>query len=818
MKPYQYIIFKSLLLAIALTLSASTFGQNTLTQTVRGIVRDIDSHSELIGATIMVVGSDPIIGTITDIDGTFRLENVPTGRITLAMSYIGYDPVSIPNIVVNSGKEVVLQLSMQESAVKMDELIITANQNPGDAINEMSIISTKSISPEETNRYAGGWNDPSKIMSNFAGVTATQDGGNDIIVRGNSPKYVQWRLEGIEITNPNHFADPSAVSGSVSTLNNNLLAASDFSTSAFTPEYGNALSAVYDVKLRAGNNEKFESVLGVGLLGTDLTLEGPFKKGYDGSFLVNYRYSTATFLSQIGLLDVGAIPKFQDAAFKLMLPTEKFGIFSVFGLSGLSSFEWEDVTPAMWETPGDRFMLEEIREDFDKKSFLVNTGINHTYSISKDSYINTTLAYSSEGIDDHIYEARIIEILDNQGAVVGDSVMNRTLNYRNRLMKSAYRAAVTYHRKINAQHKLQFGSKYSLWDYDIDQSRHNHDAGARESLVNFKESFGTLQNFVSWKYRMNDDIMFVGGLHNFNVLYNNKSTLEPRLAFNWKLSPNGAFHAGYGLHSTMESVHNYFTSIRQPDGSYNQVNEDLDVLKAHHYIVGYSRRIGKNLSAKIEAYYQDLYDIPVENDPTSIFSTLNEGLDFQYVDLVNEGSGRNYGLELTLERYFRNNYYYLLNGSLYESKYTALDGIERNSHYNNNYLINALFGKEFPSLGKKHNQTLAINGKIFFSGTRKIIPLMRDEQGNLAVDPDNGIFFDYSKAYENGLDPFHMITIAASYKWNKSKTTHELFLNIENITNTKGRFVEFYDPSEPNAIGYGRQFGLFPNLMYRVYF
>ncbi|RYF74091.1 MAG: carboxypeptidase-like regulatory domain-containing protein, partial [Cytophagaceae bacterium] len=262
-----------------------------LSQTVRGTVVDSDSQLPLIGATVLVTGSKPLVGTTTDVNGNFKLTSVPTGRITLLLSYLGYEPKAIPDIVVNSGKEVVLTLSMQESTQKLAAVVVTANQAKGQALNEMALISARSISPEETSRYAGGFNDPSLIMSNFAGVANNPNGNNDIIVRGNSPKYVQWRLEGVQITNPNHFADQGAIGGGLSTLNNNILATSDFYTGAFAPEYGDVLSGVYDVKLRTGNNEKREAVLGVGILGTDLTLEGPLKKGYGGSYLVNYRYS-----------------------------------------------------------------------------------------------------------------------------------------------------------------------------------------------------------------------------------------------------------------------------------------------------------------------------------------------------------------------------------------------------------------------------------------------------------------------------------------------------------------------------------------------
>ncbi len=809
---------KSLVLgAFASMLTTLALCQN-LNQTVRGKIVDIDSKLPLIGATIRIQDSDPIIGTITDVEGNFRLERVPTGRITLQVSYMGYEPKLIPNVIVNSGKEVVLDIPVQESAVKMDELVITANRSNGEALNDMAMISARSVSPEQTNRYAGGFNDPSKIVSNFAGVTATQDGSNDIIVRGNAPKYVQWRLEGVQISNPNHFADQSSAGGAISTLNNNMLATSDFYTGAFTAEYGDVLSGVYDVKLRSGNNEKMESVFGFGLLGTDFTLEGPLKKGYGGSYIVNYRYATVAIISDLGLIDISGIPKFQDAAFKIVLPTAKAGTFSIFGLGGYSTFLFEDIKPDIWNTPGDQAMRTEISEDYQKQSYLANTGINHTYTINPNSYVTTTLAFSAEGIEDDIFESRLVKIYDEDGQFVRDSTASRIGNFTGSMIRSTYRGAMTYSTKLNARHKMQVGTTYNLTHLDFTQSQFENDPSDRATLVDFDNQIGTLRNFVSWKYRAGDRLTFVSGLHNMNVLFNNKSTLEPRAAVSWQVSPANAVNVGYGMHSTMESLHNYFTKVEQPDGSIAEPNRDLDLLKAHHFVVGYTRELGRNLVAKAEVYYQALYDLPVENLDTSNYATINEGLEFRYVELVNKGTGRNYGIELTIERSFSKNYYFLINGSLYESKYTALDGIERNTRYNGNYLINALAGKEFDHLGKKNNQTLALNTKIFFGGGPKVIPLLRDEQGNLAVDPENNQFWDYEIAYERDLEDVYSVTISASYKWNKPKATHELFVNLDNVTNTKGKISEYYDADEPDLIGHTAQFGFFPNLMYRVYF
>ncbi|MEP0365676.1 MAG: TonB-dependent receptor [Cyclobacteriaceae bacterium] len=806
------------LTGIALLFSISVICQN-LTQTVRGSIKDVDSRAPLIGATVIVTGFDPVKGTITDVDGDFRLENIPIGRISLLISYIGYEAKTISSIVVTSGKEVVLDLELQESATKMEEIVITAGVANGEAMNEMAMVSSRSISSEIITRIAGSFNDPSRIVSNYAGVAATQDGSNDVIVRGNSPKYVQWRLEGVEITNPNHFGDQSSVGGSISSLNNNLLSTSDFYTGAFSPEYGDVLSGVYDVKLRAGNNEQTESVFGFGLLGTDLTMEGPFKKGYDGSYLVNYRFSTASMIQDLGLLpdEVNGVPKFQDAAFKATFPTKRAGYFSLFGLGGYSSVLFKDVTPALWNTPGDRAMADEVREDFDKKSFLVNVGLNHTFTINKNSFINSTIAYSMDGIEDQVFELQQQKIYDENGQYLRDSTVSNDLNFNGRLMKTTYRAATTYHHKFGPKSKIQVGSKFAMFGYDYEQSRFDETPADRQTLVDFDENISTLRNFVSWKYRLTEDLTVVSGVHNMNVLYNSKSTLEPRVAVNWQMSDKSSIHAGYGKHSTMESVHNYFAKV-DVDGNLIEPNRNLGLLKANHYVLGFKQQVAKNVTATVELYYQDLYDLPVENNDTSYYATINEGLEFRYIDLVNKGTGKNYGVEVTVERPFLNNYYFMVNGSLYQSKYKALEGVERNTQYNGNYLANVIFGKEVLHLGRNNNQTLGFNAKIFFGGGRKIIPLLRDESGSLTVDADNNQYWDYSKAYEHSIEDVHSVIVSINYKWDKPKATHELFLNLDNLTNTKGKLGEYYDESEPNSVGYLRQFGFFPNLMYRVYF
>jgi len=438
--------------------------------------------------------------------------------------------------------------------------------------------------------------------------------------------------------------------------------------------------------------------------------------------------------------------------------------------------------------------------------------------INKKSMIKTSVSFSGSAIDEDVFQSKTIKVLNDEGEFLHDSVVDRRQNYETRLRRSTYRGAITYSNKLSAKNRIQAGTNYALFSYNNNQNRLEEDGITMFANLDFNENVGTIRNFVSWKHRFNEDITLVTGLHNMNVLLNKKSTLEPRIAVNWDINKTNSVHAGYGSHSSMESIHHYFAKVELDDGTIVEPNKDLGLLKACHFVLGYKKRFTEYLVAKVEVYYQDLYNLPVENIDTSYFATINEGVDFRYVDLVNEGTGKNYGIELTLERFFDNNYYYLVNGSLYNSTYKSLEGIERNTKYNNNFLVNVLIGKEFQDLGKKNNQSLTLNSKIFYGGGQKYIPLLRDADGNVDVDKENNKYWDYEKAYDNSMDNIFQLNLSASYKFNRPKATHEVFIDLINVTDNRGDIYEYYDEGESNSIGHVTQFGFFPNLMYRVYF
>ncbi|MCK5468753.1 MAG: TonB-dependent receptor, partial [Cyclobacteriaceae bacterium] len=449
-------------------------------------------------------------------------------------------------------------------------------------------------------------------------------------------------------------------------------------------------SGVFDMRLRNGNNENREYAFSVGILGTDITLEGPFKKGGGASYLVNYRYSTLSILDQMNIVDFGGVPKYQDLSFKFQFPTKKAGTFSLFGLGGKSNI-LEDVT--------DEENEEIILEKGDWKADMGVVGLGHRYLFNNRTYLETNLSIAESGTG-------------GVGEELGEN--NEFYTYYDGFFRNYTAKIMTIlHHKFSAKSKLQTGLIYERKFYDYFSDVYYKEEGELIREQDSNGNTGLYHGFASWKYRLTEDFTAISGVHFMGTELNDNVAIEPRIGLQWAFTPTQTLSAAFGIHSKMESLVNYFAVHTDDDGNESMPNQNLDFSKARHYVLGYNNMLTGNLLLKAEIYYQDLYNIPVENDPNSSFSLINSVEGYTTRKLINEGTGSNYGLELTLERYFANNYYYMLSSSLFQSKYKALDNIERNTRFNVNYLGNVLFGKEFllTSRGNK-NKVLSINAKF----------------------------------------------------------------------------------------------------------
>ena len=782
---------RSLLSLLTLILFATIAQAQQLTQTLRGTIVDKISKTSLPGATVILLNTDPLIGSTTDTEGNFKLIKVPVGTYTLKISFMGYKEMILPNVMVNSGKEVVLTVPIEEDIVKMDEVIISSETNieKNKPMNDMSLVSARTFSVEETRKFAAAVNDPSRMVTSFAGVVATSDGNNTISIRGNSPYGLLWRMEGVDIPNPNHFANVGTSGGGISILSSQLLTNSDFMTGAFAAEYGNALAGVFDLNLRKGNNEKREYTVQAGFLGTDVAAEGPFAKNYRGSYLINYRYSTLSLLSKMGVNIGDAVTNFQDLSYNFYLPTKKLGNFSLFGFGGLSNQKQNaDKDSTKWEEDNERY----------QSNYFSNTGaagIKHALTLGIDTYLQSAMVLS--GNNNGYQEDKL------------DNNYNPNFNYRQSYVNKKITASSVLNHKFNAQHSIRSGVYFNRYFFNLEQREFDKETQVIEERLNSKGTANTLQLFSQWNYRMTEKLTVNSGLHFLYLTNNQTSSLDPRASFKYEINDIQSLSFGYGHHSQIQPVGIYETQVEQADGSLTKPNQDLGFNKAHHFVLGYDRSINKYLRIKAETYYQHLYNIAVENDITSPVSTLVIEDGYFTEPLVNKGVGRNYGLELTLEQFMHNNLYFLLSTSLYNSEYKALDGIWRNTRYNANHAVSFTAGKDF---SLKKNRTFGINIRTIWSGGLRTTPI--DIEKSMRIGQTEYV---KSLSFSEQMPDYFRSDLRISLKRNRAKSTTTLALDIQNVTNHENLGGTYFD-AKTGKIKSWYQVPLLPVLSYRIEF
>ena len=752
------------------------------TQTVRGIVLDSKTNAPIEFATvrIMNVGS---LGSTTDSLGRFRIDNVPVGRCNIQTSYVGYNTNIFNEIPVTSSKEVYMEIPLDENVHSLAEVVIQPEIKKDKPLNAMAITGGRMISMEEAGRFANGFDDPARLSSAFAGV-AGDVGTNAVAIRGNSPQFTQWRLEGVEIPNPTHFADLTGLGGGfLSALSTQVIGNSDFYNGAFPAEYSNALSGVFDMRIRNGNNQKYEHTFQLGILGIDLASEGPISRKNGSSYILNYRFST-TSLATGNDMNL----KYQDLSFKLNFPTRKAGTFSIWGIGLIDRYKPEILDRDEWETQSDR---QSGNTTFDKAA----GGITHKYLINADTYIRSSLAATYA--KDHTEADQMTE--DDKLVHVGD--------IRNSKWDIVFNSYLN--KKFNSNHINRTGITITGLKYDLDY-KISPNFGLDIPMEQISKGNGescVLSTYSSSVINLSNHLTTSLGITAQYFTLNKNWTVEPRAALKWTFNPKHALALAYGLHSRRERLDYYF--VEQEVNGKTESNRYLNFSKAHHFGLTYDWNINSYMHLKVEPYYQYLFRIPVEEN--SSFSIINHQSFYLERILKNRGSGVNYGIDITLEQYMKNGFYYMITASLFKSRYKAGDHIWRNTRLDKNYLLNVLAGKEW-MVGRNKQNVLSLNGRIFFQGGDRYTPV--DEEKSLI---EHDIKFDETRAYSKKFNPSLNGDISFSYRINKRKISHEFSIKMLNVGMRTG--MHFYQYNEKtHKIEKEDGSGMIPNISYKIYF
>lgn len=776
------------LLLISVSFSLYCHSQN-YNQVIRGIVIDVDSKMTIPGASVQIASTN--VGTTTDSTGYFKISNVPIGRQTLLVSFVGYKQQIVSDIQLNSGKEFVLTVELKENITTLNEVKITASKGKAFTQNEMAVVSARTFSIEETERYAGSLGDPSRMAKNFAGVSTGDDQRNDIIIRGNSPLGLLWRLDGFDIPNPNHYGAMGTTGGAISMLNNNLLTNSDFFSGAFPAEYGNAMSGVFDLKMRKGNNEKHEYVAQAGFNGFEIGTEGPFSKTSKASYIINYRYSMLGLFKLMGYSfgKKSSTPEYQDLSFKLNFPF-KHGYISMFGIGG-----------------HDRMLVNKSTKCDTIKNNMGVVGLSYVHFYGKGTRIEfkSSVQYSQS--------------IDNEHRL--DTIQHKFRpEYISNFKEPIYTFSISAKTKINAKNNIAFGINLARLNVNFCDSSYESSLSGDGTLIkywevlrNTKGGMNRITAYGQWQHYFNDFVSITTGLNYLFLSYNKSYNIEPRVGLKLNITNNQSINLGFGMHSRTQPTIVYLSEKNNASGASSMTYKDLGLSKSVHGIVGYDLNFSKQLRFKSEVYYQHLYNVPISTTRPQQ-SLINYGADFEIIipeNMTNSANGKNYGIELTLEKFLDKNYYFLITNSLFQSKYTDYNDVERNTAFNNNFISNGLIGYDLP-VGKDKQNSLTFNIRgTYAGGNPKLgIDLEQSKMQNKTV-------YDWEHAYENRYSDYFRVDLRFGFKQNKKRFTHEFAIDIQNVTAHDNILNESYD-KQTKSIEKNYQYGFFPMALYRINF
>ena len=781
-----------------------------INQTIRGQVCDVASGEPMIGVTITVENdrssesrqarldgrvvtiegeaNGTTMATVSDVDGNFVINNVPVGRHSVRATYIGYEPVLLKEQLVSSGKELVLTLKMRESISELGEVVIKPRVNKQQPLNEMAQVGARMFSVEEATRYAGGMADPARTASMFAGV-ATGGATNGISIHGNSPQMLQWRVEGVEVPNPNHFAEITEAGGGVFTsLNGTVLANSDFLTGAMPAEFGNALSGAFDMKMRVGNNTKYEHAIQVGTLGVDFASEGPLGKGSKASYLVNYRYSFLEIAKKLHAINMeNETLDYQDLSFKLNMPTKKAGTFAVWFTGLIDNYENKVPDVSEWET------LWDMNDSWSRQRNCA-VGLNHSYRFKSGGSLHSSVAFTGAyrklGVNDY------------------DTAMNMMPEMDGRNSQWNVIISTQHQHKFSSRYTMQNGFEHQHLDFHTWMDYIHETGGPLYRVYDSEGNTGLTRLYTNHKVALSSRLSTVAGVNVMWFNLNNQWLVEPRISLQYKTSPSSTLSVAYAINSRKETTDTYFVLM---DGKYP--NNDLGLTRSHHISASFAQRLGENAMLKIEPYWQWLFDVPVEQGTT--YSILNHRKFFQDRALVNEGAGRNYGIDLTLERYLKDGLYGMITATLFKSEYRDAQGQWHHSRHDRRYITNILGGKEW-MIGKAKKNVFGINGRLTMMGGDRYTPI------------PEGITFeevmkrpDKSIPEDEGMDPFTKqkgmnvgYAFSVKYTINKRHTSHHFILEYLQMKTFQG---QTFDLKTHEIVDKFTSL-TFPNIAYRVEF
>ena len=777
-------------------------------ETLRGTVKDAVTGEALIGATVKIAELENA-AAVADMDGNFTIKISKGGRYTIETNYIGYEPSVMKEILISGPKEVVLEIALRENSTELKEVVVKPRVNKEATVNPSVLTGGVMLSMEEASRFAGGYNDPARLVMSFAGVSGEAD-GSGLSIHGNSPERMQYRIEGVEVFTPNHYNDfYEAGFGMVSALNANVIGNSDFFTSTFNANYSNSLSGVFDVKMRSGNDSKYENLVQVGTVSEELTTEGPLSRKNHSSYIFNYRYGFTSLADKLGIIDYDTKFNFQDFSLKLNFPTKQAGTFSLFALGyydGAKDYEpdIEDIST----------IYDASRQNGHLWGLL--GGVSHRIHFSNKWTWLTTVAYNGQHIKSDI---GYWGLRRTAGNVITDPIgyeePSQLWPYSTQKMNEDRLTANTELSKyLTPKWLTQFGAEYSHRFFNLGYSSTDYVYSKTPFIDWVKTKGDTGLGNVFWQnvIKPSTKLSLNLGVAGTYFVFSKDFSFEPRVSMRWEPDERNSFSFGYGLHSMVERMDAYFY---QENGI--KVNKDLGLSKAHHILATYIYKFNENLNLRLNAYYQYGFDTPVGING-STFCSVNRFMNYFDEAMVNDGNTRNYGADITLEQYMSHGFYGQVNASVFRSEYRAQDKVWRHQLYDRVYTAKVLGGKEW-MVGKRKQNVFNVSVKYTLQGGLRYTPIDVAAM-NALMDAGQMVeheLFKDNEAMSCQYKPEHTVDLTVSYKINAKKVSHTIAFEGVNILMNETPYAQRYD-FRTRTVKTDKTGISLPNIFYRLDF
>ena len=733
-------------------------------QSIRGHIYDDVSGAPIEGVEISLKDTEPAKGAVTDSNGAFELAHVPVGRYIVLISHIGYQSQAF-DLVLEAGRPFSLEVKMEPSVNELDEVVI--KEEP--YISNPNEIGNRSVTIEQSNRFAANYMDPARVMMTFPGVMPQNDQNNNLIINGKSPNSVQWRLQGMDIVNPNHLANAGTISdqpalngGGVNMISTQMLSSTDFMTPVFSGPYGSASSAIVNMNFRPGDKYENHYTLQASLIGIDVAAEGPIKKE-KSSFLANYRYSTVGLLSKMGVDFGGEEIDYQDFSFNYDANQKKGGKLNIFGAIGTSNNDFTHLEFEEWEYDKDS-------TDVKYHSTEGVVGVTELMPLSSNTslFLGTTFS-GTKSKREGFSVGRDGERVDQYQLYEGQQTL-----WSNRLELST---------KFSNKVSLQTGAVVNISDYEIDNvnsSELMYPEKVVDNSVVMVRPYATVDWVVSQHSRLK------GGVQYYHTDVASDNAVLPSVSYNYTFTNGDNFVIQYGIQAQ-----------RMLDANYTNHNE-LKAAKFHHAGIGYNMHF-KNHVLFSEVFYEHFYDVPVTyyNSP---FSALNVFGEIVSDGLVNDGVGNFKGVNLSLERPMQDGYYYIFSTSFYDATYEGKDGLEREARFNGKYTISLTGGKDiYKEKDGGVLRTIGLNGRAYYAGGHR--------------DVSRGFYYNEDRR----LDDYKRLDLRITFKKEKPNYTRTIGLDLQNVFSFQNEWYEYYDARKGEVVT-KNQLGIIPVILYKVEF